>query len=100
MDEGLGLPLLEGQYAGLPVVAPDKPVFREVLAESGLLIDPADARGAADRIAALLRGPDWRRAWVVAGERNLARWLDLAAKDHAGVLRLIARLSGTDIETC
>lgn len=99
-DEGLGLPLLEGQYAGLAVVAPDKPVFREVLAASGLLIDPADARGAAERIEAFLNAPDWRRAAVAGSERNLARWLDLAASDHANVLRLIARLSGTDIDKC
>ena len=31
-EEGLGLPLLEAQYAGLPIIAPDDAVFREVLA--------------------------------------------------------------------
>ena len=43
-DEGLGLPLLEVQHAGLPVIAPDQPVFREVLGESGLLINPDNPR--------------------------------------------------------
>ena len=47
-DEGLGLPLLEAQYAGLPIVAPDKPVFREVLGASGHLVDPAAGQRAVD----------------------------------------------------
>ena len=62
-DEGLGLPLLEAQFAGLPIVAPDKPVFREVLAGSGTFIDPGTAgRGCrcdhdSDRAAKLARPP-------------------------------------------
>ena len=43
-DEGLGLPLLEAQFAGLPIVAPDKPVFREVLAGSGTFIESRSRR--------------------------------------------------------
>ena len=46
-EEGLGLPLLEAQYAGLPVVAPDQPVFREVLDRSGVFIDTRDPRALA-----------------------------------------------------
>ena len=49
-DEGLGLTLLEAQHGGLDVVATDMPVFREVLGESGLLIDPATAGEAAAAI--------------------------------------------------
>ena len=56
-DEGLGLPLLEGQFAGLPVVAADLPVFREALGESGTYIDPARPEHAANRIAQLIRSP-------------------------------------------
>ena len=50
-DEGLGLPLLEAQYGGLPVIAPNQKVFQEVLGESGLLVDPIQAArgGRADR---------------------------------------------------
>ena len=41
-EEGLGLPLLEAQYAGLPIIAPDQPVFREVLDRSGIFVGPGD----------------------------------------------------------
>lgn len=92
-DEGLGLPLLEAQYAGLAVIAPDRAVFKEVLGASGTYIDPDRPGEAAARIAALFGTPDWRRAAAAAASRNLDRWLHLAAMDHGEVIELIARLS-------
>jgi len=92
-DEGLGLPLLEAQYAGLPVVAPQKPVFAEVLAESGLLVDPADPRAAAGRIAAMVAEPGWRKAAAAGAAANLTRWNAAAEGDHAGVIDLLMRLA-------
>lgn len=93
-DEGLGLPLLEAQYAGLAVIAPEKPVFREVLADSGLFIDPADPVAAADQIAAIARETGWRGRSRDAALGNLARWAGLAERDHVEVLRLLGRLAG------
>ncbi len=49
-DEGLGLPLLELQYSGIAIVASDIPVFREVLLDSGLLIDLSDIELSANKI--------------------------------------------------
>jgi glycosyltransferase involved in cell wall biosynthesis len=80
-DEGLGLPLIEAQYAGLAVIAPDKPVFREVLGSSGTFIDPADPQSAARAIARLLAVPDWRTRTTSAALANVARWNGLAATD-------------------
>jgi glycosyltransferase involved in cell wall biosynthesis len=80
-DEGLGLPLLEAQYAGLAVVAPDLPVFREVLGSSGLLVDVADADGSAAAIARLLSTPDWRQVTSVAAFDNVRRWNETASRD-------------------
>lgn len=92
-DEGLGLPLLEAQYGGLPIIAPDAAIFREVLGESGIYIDPADPASAAERIAAVLSTPDWRAGYVALAENNLARWNDLARGDREAVVDLIARLA-------
>ena len=92
-DEGLGLPLLEAQYAGLPVIAPDKPVFREVLGASGVLIDGADARGAAEKITAFAASSGWRARGVASSGANLERWLALAAADKAKVIALIGALA-------
>lgn len=87
-DEGLGLPLLEVQYAGLPVVAPDQPVFREVLGPSGLFIDPAQPGEAANRIAGFLDTHDWRQSAAECALANVARWNEKAQRD-AGAARLL-----------
>jgi glycosyltransferase involved in cell wall biosynthesis len=90
-DEGLGLPLLEVQYAGVPVIAPDRPVFREVLGQSGLLVD-LDPDAAAAAIAQLCASPDWRRRYAEAGPSNVARWNGLAQDDHINVCRFFEEL--------
>jgi glycosyltransferase involved in cell wall biosynthesis len=92
-EEGLGLPLLEAQYAGLPVIAPDAAIFREVLDVSGIFIDTAEPKAAAARIVALLAESDWRARHIDLATRNLARWNALAAADRSAVIALIAALA-------
>lgn len=78
--EGLGLPLIEIQHGGLPVVAPEGAVFREVLGESALLIRPEDpVRAAADLVAWMRAGG--HAAAADLSRRNVARWNGLAARD-------------------
>ena len=92
-DEGLGLPLLEAQYGGLPIVAPDASVFREVLGDSGVYIDAADPVSAASQIAAILSTRGWRARHVALAEQNLARWNAMADRDRDVVIDLIAGLA-------
>jgi glycosyltransferase involved in cell wall biosynthesis len=94
-DEGLGLPLLEAQYAGMPVVAPNAAIFHEVLGTSGVYIDPSDHASAATEIAGSISGQTWRAQYVAAASQNLARWNALAASDHGNVIDLIAGLAGS-----
>ncbi|MDB5504154.1 MAG: glycosyl transferase [Tardiphaga sp.] len=93
-DEGLGLPLLEAQYGGLPIIAPDAPVFREVLGESGIFIAPSDPVAAAEQIAAAMSSASWRAQHVTLAAQNLQRWNLLAASDRDNVIDLIAGLAG------
>jgi glycosyltransferase involved in cell wall biosynthesis len=92
-EEGLGLPLIEAQYAGLPVIAPDQPVFREALGASGLYVDPRDPGSAADAVAGSLGEADWRRAHAARAERNLERWNALARADRDNVVETLGRLT-------
>lgn len=92
-EEGLGLPLLEAQYAGLPIVAPDAAVFREVLGQSGILIDANDPAAAAGAITAALSEPTWRTSFATRGAENLVRWNALASTDRGVVIDLITALS-------
>ncbi len=93
-DEGLGLPLLEAQYGGLPVVAPDAAIFHEVLGASGIFIEPSDPVAAAARIEALLSQQQWQSRYVALATQNLMRWNALAAADRDAVISLIAGLAG------
>jgi len=91
-EEGLGLPLLEAQYGGLPIIAPDQPVFREVLGHSGIFIHPDKPHDAANVIAAALSQEGWRAAFIDRASSNLSRWNQLAASDRDGVVELLMRL--------
>lgn len=93
-DEGLGLPLLEAQYAGLPVIAPDQPVFREALGASGTFIRPTDPAAAARTIVEALTAPGWRARAAQAAAENLTRWNAQAKDDHANALAVIAAAAG------
>lgn len=80
--EGLGLPLLEVQHGGLPVVAPEGEVFSEVLGASGIHIRPERPEQAAAALAAALR--DGRLAEAAGRAReNVARWNRLSEADGA-----------------
>lgn len=91
--EGLGLPLLEIQYAGLPVIAPDQPVFREVLGPSGLLIGTDDARVAAEKILAHHQQADSRKAAQQKAHANLLRWNAQAQADHDAIIQWLTALA-------
>jgi glycosyltransferase involved in cell wall biosynthesis len=92
-EEGLGLPLLEAQYGGLPIIAPDAAIFREVLDLSGIFINPADPAGAATKIAAALANPGWKSDHAARATQNLKRWNTLASTDRDAVIDLIAGLA-------
>jgi glycosyltransferase involved in cell wall biosynthesis len=96
-DEGLGLPLIEAQYAGLPVVAPDQAVFREVLGVSGTFINPAAPEAAARTILDLIGKPDWRPSARAASLSNTQRWNRLASADRDRVKGMFAESGQTDI---
>ena len=80
---------------GLPIVAPDAPIFREVLGLSGIYIDPTEPVAAATRIVAALSSAEWRARYVALAEQNLKRWNALAGGDREAVIDLIAGLAGT-----
>lgn len=89
-DEGLGLTLLEAQHSGLDIVATDMPVFREVLGESGLLIDPLKPEQAAGKILAHLAGPDVLERAAITALRNVGRWNAAAELDRTAVIARLA----------
>lgn len=54
LDEGFGLPLLEALSFGTKVLASDIPVFREIMGDAGVLVDPTDLAAASAGIRSAL----------------------------------------------
>jgi glycosyltransferase involved in cell wall biosynthesis len=84
--EGFGLPLLEAMAAGVPVVASDIPVFREVADGAAAFVPPTDT-GAWVSAIRELDEPGRRAALIDAGHRRAAAatW-DRAADRLASIL--------------
>ena len=72
--EGFGLPPLEAMAAGVPVVAYDTPVAREVYDTAATLISVGDVEAVAEALLALGRDPARRAAQRDAGHRQAQRF--------------------------
>ena len=84
--EGYGLPLVEAAAQGLPVLARDLPVFREVAGEGADYFDTEDG----DELAAALRGWMHRRATGAVADpsrMHLRDWRGAAAALVAELMR-------------
>jgi glycosyltransferase involved in cell wall biosynthesis len=80
-SEGCGLPILEAQAAGVPVVAAGIEALRETSGGAALFAAPGDAAGAAAALIALEEQPALRGELVARGRANAATrtWAGTAA---------------------
>jgi glycosyltransferase involved in cell wall biosynthesis len=73
-EEGWGLSITEFMALGLPVVAMDLPVFREVFEDQLDLVPKGDVAAAAARIVAWISDPAATEARAVEGRRFIERY--------------------------
>lgn len=67
LAEGFGLPILEAMAEGLPVIASDLPVLREVGGDAALWFDPLDLESIADALRTVATRPEVLPAMSAAG---------------------------------
>lgn len=72
--EGFGIPVLEAQACGCPVVSTNSSSLPEVLNDSALLCEPTDAQGFADKMVKIATSPDLRDDLIKRGYENVKRF--------------------------
>lgn len=72
--EGFGLPPLEAQSQGLPVLSSSRSCLPEILGDSAAYFDPEQPRELADKINQLLNQPDKLEALAAAGKKNCEKY--------------------------
>lgn len=72
--EGFGMPVIEAQAAGLPVVCSDLPVLRETGGDGAVYVDPRSPKAIAGGIVRLMEDEILRNTLVTQGFANAAQY--------------------------
>jgi glycosyltransferase involved in cell wall biosynthesis len=90
--EGFGLPVLEAQSVGVPVLTSNNSSLPEIAGDAALLVDPMDVDAIADAMLRLSRDEALRSELIAAGYQNVRRftWQE-AARQTLEVLLDAAR---------
>ena len=85
--EGFGLPILEAQQLGVPVVASSTSSLPEVGAEAAVYCDPSEPVSIAEAIYAIIKDPARRKELIEKGYENVKRFSwDKCAEEIAALL--------------
>jgi glycosyltransferase involved in cell wall biosynthesis len=80
--EGFGLPALEAQHCGCPVIVSNRGSLPEIVGDGGITLDPEDIHGWVDTLALVLNDDDLRKKMIQAGkvQANKFSWQKTAKK--------------------
>lgn len=85
--EGFGLPVLEAQQYGTPVMTANNSSLPEIAGDAALLVDPNDVNAIAQAMLTLSRDEQLRQRLIAAGYENVKRFSwEKAAKETLAVL--------------
>jgi glycosyltransferase involved in cell wall biosynthesis len=90
--EGFGLPVLEAQAGGIPVMTARGSSLPEVAGDAALYVDPTDVEAIAQAMLRLSQDETLRQELIAAGHRNVQRFSwEKAAAETLAVLEEAAR---------
>jgi glycosyltransferase involved in cell wall biosynthesis len=93
--EGFGLPIIEAQAVGVPVVTSALKPMCDVAGDSARLVDPHDVESIREGIADVLARREYRDELVARGELNARRYSpDAVAARYAALYRRIVDATG------
>ena len=86
--EGFGMPILEAQACGIPVVTSDISPMRDVAGGAGILVDPHDVDSIRRGVEAVLVDANLRSTLGHAGQQNAAQYTPTKiAGEYADIYR-------------
>lgn len=80
--EGFGMPILEAQATGRPVITSNVLSMPFVAGDGALLVDPGDSRSIREAVERLIRDPGLRARLIKAGRENVKRFSAAAVADQ------------------
>jgi len=72
--EGFGIPPLEAQAIGIPVILSDIKVFKEIYMDSVLYVNPDDSKQLMDKIQNVISNEELRKSLIEKGYENIKRY--------------------------
>ncbi len=99
LHEGFGLPVLEAQSYGAPVMTANRSALPEIAGDAALYVDPTDVDAIAAAMLRLSQDEALRQQLIAAGHENVKRfsWTKAAAETLA-VLEEAARVGKVGID--
>lgn len=74
LSEGFGVPIIEAQASGRPLITSNLSPMREVAGDGACLVDPLDVSKIRDEILKIIADSDYREQLVERGRRNVVRY--------------------------
>ena len=99
--EGFGLPIIEAQATGRPVVASNVSPMREVAGDGACLVNPFDVSEIRAGILRVIEDPNYRETVVAHGFQNVRRYsAGSIAAEYLGLYQEVASLSAQRRARC
>jgi glycosyltransferase involved in cell wall biosynthesis len=92
LAEGFGMPIIEAQAVGRPVIVSNLSPMKEVAGEGALAVDPFDIEAIRSAIRTVIEDGQLRHRMIAAGLENVKRFnAEVVAGQYAQLYRSIAK---------